>query len=163
MKRITTMSPLNRKIGATLAGSAFAASALLAGVPAATASTAGVDGYSDGEWHYRVVFGDLACYENEDEKGYDEVYMKFGHDTAWGPEHMDEGDYYKFDGAWADFDHDFKLSLWDEDHGHYDHKDDYLGHVWVEKHDYDEGWQYATFDHHGADYKLAYKVVRYWD
>ncbi|HRO30626.1 MULTISPECIES: hypothetical protein [Micrococcaceae] len=157
------MSPLNRKIGATLAGTAFAASALLAGVPAATASTAGADGSSDGEWHYRVVFDYLDCHDNEDHKGYDEVYMKFGHHTVWGPEDMDEGDHYGFDGAWADVDHDFKLSLWDEDHGHHDDEDDYLGHVWIEKHDYDEGWQYATFDDHGAHYELKYKVVRYWD
>jgi hypothetical protein len=162
MKRITTMSSINRTIGATLAGTAFAASALLSGVPAATASTASVDSSSHGEWHYKVVFDYLDCYDNEDEKGYDEVYMKFGHHKEWGPKDMDEGDHHTFKGWW-EVEHDFKLSLWDEDHGRYDHKDDYLGHVWIEKHDYDEGWQYATFDHHGAHYELKYKVERYWD
>lgn len=155
------MSTLTRRIGATLAGTAFATTALLSAVPPATADTSSVDHQSHGSWHYKVVFDYLACHDTEDEQGYDEVYMKFNDHKRWGPENMDEGDYYHFKG-WKNFKHDFTLSLWDHDYGPHDYKDDYLGHVYVSKHQAGKGWYYGEFTHGGADYELKYKVEKYW-
>lgn len=159
------MSILNRKIAATLAGTAFAATAVLAAVPAATASTAStasVDHRSHGEWHYKVVFDYLHCYDTEDEHGYDEVYMKFNHHKKWGPKNMDEGDHYSFHHGWKSFKHDFTLSLWDDDYGSHDSKDDYLGDLDISTDDAGEGWHYGKFTDNGAHYELKYKVEKYW-
>jgi hypothetical protein len=152
------VSTLHRKIGATLAGTAFAATAVLSGVPAATADVAP---QSSGKAYYKVVFEYIDCYENEDKQGYDEIYFKWDDHKYWGYQNAYEGHRYWIKDH-EDFKHDFKLSLWDHDYGPKDYEDDYLGHVWVKKHDYDKGWQYAEYDHHGADYKLKYKVVKYW-
>lgn len=159
-KGIKTMSTLHRKISATLAGTAFAASALLAGGPAATADVT-PQSHGQQKAYYKVEIDYIDCYKIEDKKGYDEIYLKWDNHAFWGYKNAYEGNRY-----WVkkhkDFKHDFKLSLWDHDYGPHDYQDDYLGHVWVKKHDYKKGWQYAKFDDHGGDYKIKYKVVKYW-
>jgi hypothetical protein len=155
------MATLHRKIGAALAGTALAATALVSAVPAATAGTTDGHHSSHGTWHYKVVFDYLDCHEIEDGKGYDEVYLQWDDHDYWGYQHAYEGHRYwiKKD---RHFTHDVKLSLWDHDYGPHDHEDDDLGHVWITKHDHKKGWQYAEFDDHGGDYTLKYKVVKYW-
>jgi hypothetical protein len=156
------VSHFHRKISATLAGMTIAASALLAGGPAATADAA-PQSYEKGHHkaYYKVEIEYIDCDEIEDKKGYDEIYLKWDDHHYWGYKNAYEGHRY-----WVkkhkDFKHDFKLSLWDHDYGPHDYEDDYLGHVWVKKHDYKKGWQYAEFDDHGGDYKIKYKVVKYW-
>lgn len=155
------MSTVTRKIGAALAGSAIAASAALTGVPAATASTPSADQHSNGHPKYKIVFDYITCHENEDDQGYDEVYMKFDDHKVWGPKNMDDGDSYYFHYGWVKFKHDFTLSLWDYDYGSHDDDDDHLGDVEISMDDAGSGWQHAEFTDSDAHYELKYKIVEY--
>jgi hypothetical protein len=150
------MSTFNRKIGATLAGTAFAATAVLTGVPAATADVAQ---QSYGEHSgYTLILKSIDCFGTEDSDGRDEAYIRVDGYKVWGPEDMESGDSHKINEKF-DFDRSAQVSLWDKD-GHKRRNDDYLGHFDVKKRYAEDSWRYAKFNYNGADYVLKYKVVK---
>jgi hypothetical protein len=148
------VSTLKRKIGATLAGSAFAASALLSGMPAATAD---VSPQSSDKPEYKFTIEYVECHKTEDKDDHDEIYLSWDGYRVWGPTDAYEGK--KYGVGWGELEEDAKFSLWEYDEAP-DDEDDHLGDFWIKKDDYDKGWQYAKFDEHGK-YTLKYKVEKY--
>jgi hypothetical protein len=84
----------------------------------------------------------------------DDVYIKFGNQTVWGPKSMDDGHEINLEGIGKDFTSSINVGLWDDDPGPDDHiATSNFGAV-------TNVWKTREFNNsNGSKYILTYKVT----
>lgn len=136
-----------RQLGASLTAAAAAASMMFG-----SAAPASADG------GYKLQLISLDCLKTEDASPHDEAYLTVNGIKVW------EADVTSGNGPTSlnveeDLHYFARIKLWDEDTGIFD-KDDFLGQVIVTVDQVDKGVLEHTFNEDGAEYVLAYRVVK---
>jgi hypothetical protein len=85
----------------------------------------------------------------------DDVYIKIGGQTVWGPKSMDDGHIIELNDIGRNFSNSINVSLWDDDGIFGDDEIDNKNFSAITN-----GWKSASFTNsNGSSYRLTYKVT----
>ncbi|WAS90797.1 hypothetical protein [Nannocystis punicea] len=101
----------------------------------------------------------LKCITTEDLTGPDEIYLRIGGDTVWGPNSMNDGDEENLDFIQINFGYKIRIDLYDEDSGWFDDDDDHLGTHYAYEEYVGKGQKEQRFTGDDAEYLLTYEIV----